>query len=97
MVVTPIVKLSQLDPLVGIRVVNLCSEGGSVDILTRTGDYYQVFTETAARVTVARVLHTFFSLHHILVSLGWYELITLEHRVRHLIKVTSSNYEDLSV
>ena len=97
MVVTSIVELTQLNPLVAVSVVELCSERRLIDVLTRSGNNYQVFSETAARVTVTRVLHAFLSLHHILISLGGYKLVTLEHRVRHLVKVTSSNDKDLSV
>ena len=97
MVVTSVVELTQLNPLVAVSVVELCSERRSVDVLTRSGNNYQVFSETAARVTVTRVLHAFLSLHHILISLGGYKLVALEHRVWHLVKVTSSNDKDLSI
>ena len=97
MVVTSIVELTQLNPLVAVSVVELCSERRLIDVLTRSGNNYQVFSETAARVTVTRVLHAFLSLHHILISLGGYKLVALEHRVWYLVKVTSSNDKDLSV
>ena len=97
MVVTSIVELTQLNPLVAVSVVELCPKRRFIDVLTRPGNNYQVFSETAARVAVTRVLHAFLSLHHILISLGGYKLVALEHRVRHLVKVTSSNDKDLSV
>ena len=94
---TAVVELSQLNPLVSLSVVNLSSEGGFVNVLAGTGDNDQVLSETAARVAMARVLHSLLCLHHVLISLGWNKLVALEHRVWNLIEVTSTNDEDLGV
>ena len=42
-------------------------------------------------------LHSFLRLHHILISTSWYQLIALEHRIRYLIKVTTTYNEDLGL